>query len=295
MRGVESVLFDRPGPRGRRRIAVATVAAVVFLAALVALAVYQFGEHGQLTAQRWRPFADWLNIRFLLNGLLYTLLVTAVCAAISMPFGALVALGRISTRWYLHYPAAVFTELFRSLPTLLLIYVFLLAVPAAGIDVPLFWNLAIPICLTGSATIAEVFRAGILSLPAGQTEAAQAIGMRYAQSMVHVVLPQVVRALLPLLLVQLINLLKDSTLGYVVSYSELLRSAKVLSEFVHAPIQTYLVVTVMYMVVNWLISRLAHYVESRQRRVRRTGAPTPGRSGMTTGDLNQSTMTAAAE
>lgn len=285
MKGVESVLFDRPGPRGRRRIGVATVFAVLFLAALVALAVYQFGEHGQLAAERWRPFTDWLNIRFLLKGLLYTLWVTAVCAAISMPFGALVALGRISTRWYLHHPAAVFTELFRSLPTLLLIYVFLLALPAAGVNVPLFWNLAAPICLTGSATIAEVFRAGILSLSAGQTEAAQAIGMRYGQTMYHVVLPQVVRALLPLLLVQLINLLKDSTLGYVVSYSELLRSGKALSEYVHAPIQTYLVVTVLYMIVNWLITRLAHYVERRQRRTRRAAAP----------QLRQSAMTAAAE
>ena len=285
MRGVEQVLFDRPGPRGRRRIAVATVEAVVVLAGLVALAVHQFGAHGQLAADRWQPFTDWLNLRFLLLGLRYTALVTAVAAVISMPAGAVIALGRLSGRWYLHYPAVVYTELFRSLPTLLLMYVFLLAFPAirvdlgivriTGIDVPTFWNLVIAICLTGTATIAEVFRAGILALPAGQTEAARAIGMRYGQSMRLIVLPQVVRAVLPLLLVQLINLLKDSTLGYAVGYTELLYSGKILAEYVHAPIQTYLVVTALYMIVNWLITRLAHYVERRQGRLPRFRAGRP--------------------
>lgn len=277
MRGVEQVLFDSPGPRARRRIAVATVLAVLLLAGLAALAVRQFGAHGQLAADRWQPFGDWLNIRFLLIGLRYTALVTAVSAAISMPAGAVIALGRLSRRWYLHYPAVVYTELFRSLPTLLLMYVFLLAFPAihvdlgvariTGIDVPTFWNLVIAICLTGTATIAEVFRAGILALSAGQTEAALALGMRYWQTMRLIVLPQVVRAVLPLLLVQLVNLLKDSTLGYAVGYTELLYSGKILAEYVHAPIQTYLVVTALYMVVNWLITRLAHYVERRQRKV----------------------------
>jgi len=266
MRGVEGVLFDRPGPRGRRRIAIATVVAVLFLAALLALAVYQFGSHGQLAAVRWQPFTDWLNLRFLLVGLEYTLIVTVVCAAISMPVGALIALARLSGRWYAHYPAVVYTELFRSLPTLLLIYAFLLIPPSFGAGVPTFWNLVIPICLTGSATIAEVFRAGILSLSVGQTEAARAIGMRYWQSMRLIVLPQVIRALLPLLLVQLVNLLKDTTLGYVVTYAELLYSGRILAEFVHAPIQTYLVVTVLYMIVNWLIGRLARWIESRQSR-----------------------------
>ncbi len=266
MKGVEQVLFDRPGPRGRRRIMVATVVAAVLLAVLAVLAVRQFAVNGQLTAAKWSPFGQWSILRFLLTGLGYSLIVTAACAAISMPAGAAVALGRLSKRWYVRWPAAVFTELFRSLPTLLLIFVFLLALPPAGINLPTFWKLAVPICLTGTATIAEVFRAGILALERGQTEAAQAMGMSYGQTMRLIVLPQVIRPLLPLLLVQLINLLKDSTLGYVVSYAELLYSGKILSEFVHAPIQTYLVVAALYMIVNWLITRLAHLIERRQGR-----------------------------
>lgn len=264
MRGVEQVLFDRPGPRGRRRIALATVLAVLLLAGLAVLAVYQFQAHGQLTVAKWQPFSRWPMLRYLLMGLLYTIVVTAVCAAISMPAGALIALGRLSKHRVMRWPAVAFTELFRSLPTMLLIFVFLLALPSIGINLPTLWKLAVPICLTGSATIAEVFRAGILALDPGQTEAASAVGMRYGQRMRLIVLPQVIRSLLPLLLVQLINLLKDSTLGYVVSYNELLHSGKVLAEFVHAPIQTYLVVAVLYMVLNWLITRLAHYIERRQ-------------------------------
>ncbi len=269
MKGVEQVLFDRPGPRGRRRIMVATVVAVVVLAALAVLAVRQFEVNGQLTAAKWEPFAQWPILRFLLTGLGYSLIVTAVCAAISMPAGAAVALCRLSKRRFIRLPAVVFTELFRSLPTLLLIFVFLLALPPVGINLPTFWKLAVPICLTGTATIAEVFRAGILALEHGQTEAAQAVGMSYGQTMRLIVLPQVIRPLLPLLLVQLINLLKDSTLGYVVSYAELLYSGKILSEFVHAPIQTYMVVAALYMIVNWLIIRVAHVIERRQGRTSR--------------------------
>lgn len=269
MRGVEPVLFDRPGPRGRRRIAVATVVAALALAGLAALAVRQFAVNGQLAADKWQPFTQWPILRFLLMGLVYSLLVTLLCAVIAMPAGAVLALGRLSPRAYVRWPAAVFVELFRSLPTLLLIFVFLLGLPAMGTSVPTFWCLVVPICLTGSATIAEVFRAGVLALERGQTEAASAIGLRYWQTMRLIVLPQVIRPLLPLLLVQLINLLKDSTLGYVVTYAELLYSGKSLAEFVHAPIQTYLVVAALYMIVNWLITRLAHRVERRQGRVPR--------------------------
>jgi glutamate transport system permease protein len=269
MRGVEPVLFDRPGPRGRRRIVVATVLAVLALAALLLLALRQFDVHGQLAADKWRPFTQWPIMSFLLNGLKYTILVTLLCTVISMPAGAVIALGRLSRRRWVSWPAVAFTEIFRSLPTMLLILVFLLALPPVGVNLPTIWKLAVPICLTGSATIAEVFRAGILALERGQTEAAYAIGMRYGQAMRLVILPQVIRPLLPLLLVQLINLLKDSTLGYVVTYSELLYSGKILGEYVHAPIQTYLVVAALYMIVNWLITRLAHLIERRQGRLPR--------------------------
>jgi glutamate transport system permease protein len=275
---VERVLFDAPGPRGRRVIAVVTVLATLVLLGLAALAVYQFAAHDQLTGAKWRRFESWPLLRFLLGGLVATLGATAVSALVTMPAGALIALARLSrTRW-VSWPAAAFTELFRSVPTLLLIYAFLLALPPLGVNPPTFWKLVIPICLTGAATVAEVFRAGILALDRGQTEAAHAIGMRYWQTMRLIVLPQVIRPLLPLLLVQLINLLKETTLGYTLSYTELLYSGKILSEYTNpavpylrasAPIQTYLVVTVMYVVLNWLITRLAHAIERRQGRLPR--------------------------
>jgi glutamate transport system permease protein len=274
---VERVLFDPPGPRGRRRIALVTVLATLVLLGLVALAVWQFARHGQLQGAKWARFGSWPIDNFLLGGLLATLGATAVSAAISMPAGALIALARMSRTRLVRWPAAAFTELFRSLPTLLLIYVFLLALPRVGLNPPTFWKLVIPICLTGSATIAEVFRAGILALDRGQTEAAHSIGMRYWQTMRLIVLPQVIRPLLPLLLVQLINLLKETTLGYTLSYTELLYSGKILAEpnplvpvlRVSAPIQTYLAVAVLYVVLNWLITRLAHAIERRQGRVPR--------------------------
>lgn len=281
MRGVEAVLFDPPGPRGRRRIAVVTAFAVTAIAALVGYALYLFGANGQLSGAKWLRFTNWHIGWFLLGGLLATLFVTVVCAVIAMPAGAMLALGRLSRTRLVRVPCSIYVELFRSVPTLLLIYIFLFALPPVGINPPTFWKLVIPICLSGSATIAEVFRAGILAVPAGQTEAAHALGMRYWQTMRLVVLPQVIRPLLPLLLVQLINLLKESTLGYVVSYTELLYSGKILSEYTTntipnmaaaAPIQTYIVVAIIYVIVTWLITRLAHAIEKRQGRGSRTQA-----------------------
>ena len=166
-----------------------------------------------------------------------------------------------------------FVELFRSVPLLLVLYVFLLALPPAGYNFPAFWKLVLPIVLISSALLAEVFRAGVLALDSGQSEAAYALGMKRRQVMWLVVLPQAVRLVVPTLVSQMVSLLKDTTLGYVVSYPELLNQGKALGSYTHDFVQSYLVVTAVYIVINAALSQLAHALERRARRRPRVRTP----------------------
>ncbi|MGN6331415.1 MAG: amino acid ABC transporter permease [Motilibacteraceae bacterium] len=270
--GGDDVLFDVLGPRGRRRTHIATAVVALLVAVLVCLAVRQFAAHGQLAAAKWQPFTTWPIQRFLLTGLLRTLQATAVSALLAFPIGALVALARLARHKVVSWPAAVYTELFRALPVLLLIYVFLLVLPRFGLTLPLFWQLVVPIVISASASTAEVFRAGVLALERGQSEAAFSIGLTYWQTMRIVVLPQVVRRLLPALVTALVSILKDTTLGYVVSYPELLKQGQTLGEYTATLVQTFLVVAVVFVLANGALSQLAGFVERRQGRVRAGGA-----------------------
>lgn len=273
MSGDGDVLFDAPGPRARRRTRVATVVVLAVVALLVWLAVDRFAAHGQLDAARWRPFTTWPIQRFLLTGLRDTLIATAVSTVIALPLGALVALGRLARTPVIRIPAAVYTEVFRSVPVLLLIYLFLLVLPRAGLTLPLFWQLVVPIVISASATSAEIFRAGVLALDRGQSEAAFSIGLTYWQTMRIVVLPQVVRRLMPALVTQVISIVKDTTLGYVVSYAELLHQGQTLGEYTQLLVQTFLVVALVYVLFNGALSQLAVRLERRQRRVRVSPLP----------------------
>lgn len=256
-------LFDVPGPRGRRRIAVATVLSTVAILALIALAVHQFAVNGQLEASKWQLFGQWPVIRYLAGGLWATVQVTLVSGAIAVPLGALLALGRLSRTRLLSFPTGLYVEVLRAVPLLLLIYAFLLGLPSTGIRVPLFWQLVIPIAATNAAVLAEIFRAAVRALPRGQSEAAYALGLGYWPTMRLVVLPQAIRMSAPALVSQIIRLLKDSTLGYVVSYLELLYSARVLGEFNHTVIQSFIVVAGVFVIANLTLAALAGLVERR--------------------------------
>ncbi|MFF8880679.1 amino acid ABC transporter permease [Streptomyces flaveolus] len=262
--GDDTRLFDEPGPRGRRRVAVATVVSIALFLVLAVVVVHQFSAHGQLDPAKWRLFTQWPVIRYLLGSLWATVRVTLAAALIALPLGAVLALARLSGIPALSRPAGLYVEVLRAVPLLLLIYAFLLGLPAVGLEMPLFWQLVWPIALTNAAVLAEIFRAGVRALPDGQAEAAQALGMRHWQTMRLVLMPQAVRQTAPALVGQFVRLLKDSTLGYVVSFLELLNSAKVLGEFNQTIIQSYLVVALVYVLVNLTLARVAAALERRR-------------------------------
>ena len=256
-------LYDPPGPRARRRIAVTTAVTAVAILALVAAAAWQLNRHGQLAAERWTPLVDPQILRYLLTGLRGSVVAAAVVVALAFPLGVLLAVARTSPRTAVRLPAALFIEIFRTVPVLLLIFVMLFALPRYGINPSVLWKLAIPLTLANAAATAEIVRAGILSLPRGQAEAGLSLGLRRGQVVVRVVLPQALRNVTPSLVSQVVSLLKDTSLGYVVAYTELLYRAQVLTSYNRLLIQTYVAVTLIYLVVNGTISWLAVRLRAR--------------------------------
>ncbi|SCF31044.1 amino acid ABC transporter permease [Micromonospora chokoriensis] len=267
MNKTQQILFDEPGPRAQRRIRIATVVGAVLLVGAAVAAVYQFASHGELAAARWEPFTTWPIWRYLLNGLWATVRAAAATAVLSAVLGLLLALGRLSAHRPLRWLAGAYVEIFRTVPTLLLIYVTLFALPQYGMNFPLFWKLVVPLVVSNSAAFAEIFRSGILALDRGQTEAGLAVGLRRGQVMALVVLPQALLQLTPSLVSQLVGLLKDTSLGFVVSYTELLYSGQVLSSYTHLLIQTFLVVALIYLVVNASLSKFARVLQARNGRL----------------------------
>jgi glutamate transport system permease protein len=275
----DRVLFDEPGPAGRRRIRIATGVTLLVLAGVVVLAVRQFGDHGQLAAERWTPFGQLSYVRFLWDGLRGTLLAAGVSALISFPAGALFGLMRISVHRPVRWVAGVYVELFRAVPLLLLIFAFLLGLPRFGINLPIFWKLVVPIVIVNTAVLAELVRAGIGAVDRGQSEAGEAIGLRRGQVLRLIVLPQAVRLIVPTLVTQLTTVLKDTTLGYVVSYPELMKQGNNLTVYTHLLIQTFLIIAAVYVLINLALSQLAHALDRRLARRRVAGGDAGGAAG----------------
>jgi glutamate transport system permease protein len=270
-----TVLFDELGPKGKARLKIATiVSAVVVLGALIGI-VAQLEHVGQLSSRLWSPLASWPNIRYLLDGLGMTLRIGLACAAMSLVFGTVFGLGRLSPRHWLSWPCAAAIELFRAIPLILLVYFFLIGLPTFGWSLPPFWVLSIPIVLHAGSVFAEIVRAGVNSLDRGQFDAAAAIGLRRGQALRLVVLPQVFRALRPALVTQVIRTLKESSLGYVVSYPELLRNGQVLGEYNADFLQAYALTAAIYIVINFGLSRIAELLDRPRRGRRRTPRPGP--------------------
>jgi glutamate transport system permease protein len=211
-------------------------------------------------------------IRFLLGGLRNTLYLFAVSAVLTTIVAVLAALGRLSRSAPLRWLAGTYVELFRAVPLLLLILFSAVVLPDYGVDLPLFWYAVLGLVAYNGAVLGEIFRAGILSLERGQTEAAYAVGLSYWQAMGLVVVPQAARRMIPAVVSQLITLLKDTSLAFVISYEELLRRGRIVGEFANSPLQALLVVALMYIVVNFGLSQVARRLEVRQRRRYRAGA-----------------------
>jgi glutamate transport system permease protein len=275
-----TVLFDVPGPRARRNQRIGTAVGLVLVLALVGLALWRLGSNGQLEPARWAVLFDPNSgvPQAFGTALVNTLKVAAIAMVAATLLGALLATGRLSDHRWVRVPVTAVIEFFRAVPLLILILFCLLYLPSIGLRLGAFGALALGLTLYNMAVLAEIFRAGILSVDRGQSEAGSALGMRKTQVMTQVLLPQAIRRMLPLLIAQLVVLLKDTSLGFIVGYFELLRQARSLVEFFNFKFgdqytfQIYVAAAVIYIVVNILLSTLARAVERRTRRSAKVAA-----------------------
>jgi His/Glu/Gln/Arg/opine family amino acid ABC transporter permease subunit len=244
----------------------------------------------------WEWLTSGNNLRFLLEGFLVNLQIAAIAIVFSLGFGLLLALARLSKLRPLGVAAGVWVDVWRNLPLIFIILYLALALPEPWGDayesvVPGFFPEALQsgrvfagilgLVLYNSAVIAEIMRAGILSLDRGQNEAARALGLSYRQSMRHVVLPQGLRRMVPATVSQLITLNKDTTLISIVAIQEVMRHGRILTGFnffggVQAQVlQVFLFIGLLFIIINLTLSRLSRRLEVRERR--RTAAVKPVR------------------
>jgi glutamate transport system permease protein len=269
---VSVALYDAPGPRARRRVLVGSVVGGLLLAVLVALVIQRLEEAGQFRSIFWEPFTRSGVQRILLRGLGATLRASAVALVLALALGLVLAAGRLSERWVLRQASGVFVEFFRALPLVLLIFFAFLGLPELGIEVGAFGALVIGLTLYNGAVLAEIFRAGINAVPRGQSEAAYSLGLRRGVVLRLILVPQAVRIMLPTIVSQMVVLLKDSALGFIVAYPELLRSGRRIYTNIGNVIPTAIVIAAIYIAINLALSGLATWLERRQRGGRRRRA-----------------------
>jgi glutamate transport system permease protein len=281
----QNVLYDAPGPKAKARNMLLTVLFALVLL-LAAYFIYTgFDKKGQWAGALWKPFAEGSTwTQFLLPGLLNTLKAAALSIVIALPIGALLGIGRLSEHKWVRIPAGAIVEFFRAIPVLLLM-VFAASLYAYYTDIqsdvrPLFAAVTGLVLYNGSV-LAEVFRAGISSLPRGQAEASSALGLRKTQTMVNVLLPQAVTLMLPALVSQLVVILKDTALAgqLTIGYDELIRGSGPITGNFGNTIPTLIVVAIIYIVLNLLLTTLASYLErklSRRKKAPRGAKPLGG-------------------
>ncbi|SHM44781.1 amino acid ABC transporter permease [Cryptosporangium aurantiacum] len=271
-----AVLFDVPGPRARRRNALIGVIGTAVIVGAIGYVIYRFWETGQFSSQKWEIFAYKQPQITILEGFLNTLKAAGIAAILALALGIGLAAARLSDHAWLRAPAFAFVELFRAVPLLLLMFLFYYGTPALGFRVSPLWAVVLGLTLYNGSVFAELFRAGVASVPRGQSEAAYALGLRKTQVMSSVLVPQAVRAMLPAIISQLVVLLKDTALGFLVTYDELLKQLKQLAtapDFEYPLIPLVLVGGAMYIATCLLLSWFATWLERRLSRAGRTSAP----------------------
>jgi len=251
-------------------IAVGSVFAVLGIAALLGAVLYRLDLAGQLDYPEWRYFLGRSVVSQLLEAAGNTLSLGAVAAVLTFPLGIVLGWLRMLDNRPVRWLVGLWIDAMRAVPMLLLVYFFLLVVPRF-VGVSDFWKLALPIVMCTSATTAEVFRSGVRALDRGQTEASLALGMSRSLTMRLILAPQALRLMLPTLITQMVTIIKGTTLAYVLAYPDLMyRGSQMIGQAkkeVHLSVffQTYIIIAVLYVIVNWALGALARYIESRTR------------------------------
>jgi glutamate transport system permease protein len=272
-----TVLFDEPGPRARARFRTYNIVFGAVVLAAIAFVIYKLNDAGQFESRIYDRLSESGVQTEIWRGLQATLKAAAMAIVTSLVLGTLLAAARLSDHRWVRIPATAVVEFVRAIPLVLLI-LFLFGLLSARFEDWTIERTALTALVTGltlynGAVLCEVFRAGVNAVPKGQREAAYAIGMRKTQVMKVVLAPQAVRFMLPAIISQCVVVLKDTSLGFIVAYPELLRSAKGIATYVGSQLVTYAVVAIIYIAMNSILSAIAYWLERRlSRRGRGTAA-----------------------
>jgi glutamate transport system permease protein len=266
-----SVLYDAPGPKAKRIARIVSVIAVLLIAGVlaavvIALAVPRTTASGQVVPglfdpSRWDIFNDLVVWRAFGNGVLGTLRMAGIAAVLAIIIGVLFSFARTASLAIIRIPSTVILEFFRGMPVLLMM-LFILLVFSTGS----YWAGILALGLYNGAIIGEILRAGIAALPRGQREAGLSIGLTPLSTRFRIEFPQATRNMLPIIIAQLVVLLKDTALAYILAYSELLYVAtKTLPNFFgnRYLYSFFFVALLIYLAMNLLLSYIARLVAKR--------------------------------
>ncbi|MEU9295015.1 amino acid ABC transporter permease [Streptomyces sp. NPDC048266] len=265
-----TALYDIPGPHARRRHRLYGLGSTVLILALLGWILYLLFDNAQFTSTKWSPFLYEGIQELLLEGLGNTLKAFAYASVLSLALGALLATGRLSEHRVPRWISTVLVEFFRAMPVLVMIFFIFVALKVQALPA-----LVAGLTLYNGSVLAEVFRTGVHSVARGQGEAAYALGMRKTQVMTSVLAPQAVRAMLPAIISQLVVALKDTSLGFLITYEEFLHAGKLIASNLDYDlpfIPVVLVISPIYIGMCMLLSWFATWVARRERRDPRTKA-----------------------
>ena len=260
-------LYEDPGPVGRRRNAIVGIVSTVAIFAIIGFCVLQLARQGAFNAEIWSVLGRADLITLVLEGLLATLKAGLLCAVLSLLCGVILVFGRLSEKPWLSRGVAALIEVFRGVPPLLFVFFIFLGLPAVGISLSTFWTLVIGLTCYNAPAVAEIYRAGIQALPEGQSQAGYSIGLRRGQVFTLVILPQVIWPTLPAIISQIVMIMKETALGFIIGYEEMLRRAQASVEYLGGQyaIAIYVLVAGIYICICLMLSGLATLLARRWR------------------------------
>lgn len=265
-----TTLFDVPGPKARLRYRLFAVVGGLVMLAMLGWVLMRMQAKGQLAAAKWTwAFTPDAWLYYLLPGLRATLVAALIAIVLSMILALMLAMARMSDLAPLRWAATLFVEFFRGVPVLIMMlftFYFLVGVGWLPDHYNPLVGTVVGLLLYNSSVLAEVIRNGVASLPRGQREAGLSIGLSPSQTRRMILIPQSLSAMMPSLVSQVIVITKDSALGYMILYPELVTAARNIGSWAGAPFQGYVIAAVVFIAVNYIIDRIARAVEARQRR-----------------------------
>ena len=199
---------------------------------------------------------------FILKGFWVTLKVAGISILLSFILGAILGIFRFANIPIIAQISAVFVEVIRNLPLLLIIFFVYFALPEVGIKLSITWSAILALTIFESAMLAEIIRSGLNSVHKGQMEAGRSSGLSYIQTLWYIILPQGVRRMVPPIVSQFISLLKDTSLAVVIALPEMMHNAQVINaQNINYIIPVFILVSIIYFIVNFALSLVAHRLE----------------------------------